>query len=57
VLTNAVLNVSTSGDNKGRSEGRSSNDKEQRMISGGIMERQMLQEPIMIYIGVDSVTV
>ena len=29
---------------------------EQRTISGGMMERQMPQEPIMIYIGVDSVT-
>jgi uncharacterized protein len=28
----------------------------QRTISGGMMERQMPQEPIMIYIGVDSVT-
>lgn len=29
---------------------------EQRTISGGMMERQMPQEPIMIYIGVNSVT-
>jgi len=29
---------------------------ELRTVSGGMMERQMLQEPIMIYIGVDSVT-
>lgn len=29
---------------------------EQRTVSGGMMERQMPQEPIMIYIGVDSVT-
>ncbi|MDQ3888900.1 MAG: VOC family protein, partial [Thermoproteota archaeon] len=29
---------------------------EQRTVSGGILERQMPQEPIMIYIGVDSVT-
>lgn len=28
---------------------------EQRTVSGGMMERQMLQEPIIIYIGVDSV--
>jgi uncharacterized protein len=27
-----------------------------RTVSGGMMERQMPQEPIMIYIGVDSVT-
>jgi uncharacterized protein len=35
------------------------NDKgggEQRTVGGGMMERQMPQEPIMIYIGVDSVT-
>ncbi len=42
---------STSSNDRG-----SSNDKEQRTISGGMMERQMPQEPIMIYIGVDSVT-
>jgi uncharacterized protein len=29
---------------------------EQRTLSGGMLERQMPQEPIMIYIGVDSVT-
>lgn len=29
---------------------------ELRTVSGGMMERQMPQEPIMIYIGVDSVT-
>ncbi|MDQ3971637.1 MAG: VOC family protein [Thermoproteota archaeon] len=29
---------------------------EQRTVSGGMLERQMPQEPIMIYIGVDSVT-
>src|ERR671911_713104 len=29
---------------------------EQRTVGGGMMERQMPQEPIMIYIGVDSVT-
>jgi predicted enzyme related to lactoylglutathione lyase len=29
---------------------------EQQTVSGGMMERQMPQEPIMIYIGVDSVT-
>ena len=29
---------------------------EQRTVSGGMLERQMPQEPITIYIGVDSVT-
>src|SRR5687768_13732522 len=29
---------------------------EQQTVSGGMMERQMPEEPIMIYIGVDSVT-
>jgi predicted enzyme related to lactoylglutathione lyase len=29
---------------------------EQRTVSGGMLERQMPQEPIMIYIGIDSVT-
>jgi predicted enzyme related to lactoylglutathione lyase len=36
--------------------GSSSSGDEQRRVSGGMMERQMPQEPIMIYIGVDSVT-
>jgi uncharacterized protein len=36
--------------------GGSSSGGEQRTIGGGMMERQMPQEPIMIYIGVDSVT-
>jgi predicted enzyme related to lactoylglutathione lyase len=35
---------------------RSSSSGEQRTVGGGMMERQMPQEPIMIYIGVDSVT-
>ena len=39
----------SSGDAGGSSE-------QQRTVSGGMMERQMPQEPIMIYIGVDSVT-
>jgi uncharacterized protein len=34
----------------------SSDGGEQRTVSGGVMERQMQQEPIMIYIGVNSVT-
>ena len=42
-------NNSNGGDGSGRST-------EQRTISGGMMERQMPQEPIMVYIGVDSVT-
>jgi uncharacterized protein len=36
--------------------GGSSSGGEQRTVGGGMMERQMPQEPIMIYIGVDSVT-
>lgn len=39
----------SSGDAGGSSE-------QQRTVSGGMMERQMSQEPIMVYIGVDSVT-
>ena len=42
-------NNSNGGDGSGGST-------EQRTISGGMMERQMPQEPIMVYIGVDSVT-
>jgi uncharacterized protein len=42
-------NNSNGGDGSGSST-------EQRTISGGMMERQMPQEPIMVYIGVDSVT-
>ena len=47
---------STSSRDKGSGDDITSNDSEQRTISGGMMERQMPQEPIMIYIGVDSVT-
>jgi predicted enzyme related to lactoylglutathione lyase len=38
-------------------DGSSSSDGngKQRTVSGGMMERQMPQEPIMVYIGVDSV--
>lgn len=36
--------------------GSNNGDGEQRTLSGGMLERQMPQEPIMIYIGVDSVT-
>jgi predicted enzyme related to lactoylglutathione lyase len=39
----------SSGDAGGSSE-------QQRTVSGGMIERQMSQEPIMVYIGVDSVT-
>jgi uncharacterized protein len=42
---------SSSSNNNGDSGG-----EQQRMVSGGMMQRQMPQEPIMIYIGVDSVT-
>jgi hypothetical protein len=43
------------GSNNSNSAG-GSGSSEQRTISGGMIERQMPQEPIMIYIGVDSVT-
>lgn len=49
----------TSNDKGGRNNSNSddgSGSSEQRTVSGGMMERQMPQEPIMIYIGVDSVT-
>ncbi len=36
--------------------GSNNGDGDQRMVTGGMLERQMPQEPIMIYIGVDSVT-
>ena len=36
--------------------GSNNGNGEQRTLSGGMLERQMPQEPIMIYIGVDSVT-
>jgi predicted enzyme related to lactoylglutathione lyase len=36
--------------------GSNNGDGEQRTVSGGMLERQMPQEPIMIYIGVNSVT-
>jgi uncharacterized protein len=36
--------------------GSNNGGREQRTVSGGVLERQMPQEPIMIYIGVDSVT-
>lgn len=43
------------GNNSNGGDG-SGSGTEQRTISGGMMERQMPQEPIMVYIGVDSVT-
>ena len=50
----------TTSNDKGGSNNSNSADgsgsREQRTVSGGMMERQMPQEPIMIYIGVDSVT-
>lgn len=45
----------TTNDRDSSSSGGGGGD-ELRMVSGGMMERQMPQEPIMIYIGVDSVT-
>lgn len=54
---------STSSSDRGGGGGNNSNGgdgsgsgTEQRTISGGMMDRQMPQEPIMVYIGVDSVT-
>jgi uncharacterized protein len=44
------------GNNSGSGGDGSGSGTEQRTISGGMMERQMPQEPIMVYIGVDSVT-
>jgi predicted enzyme related to lactoylglutathione lyase len=46
---------STTSNDKGSSNSGSGGEQ-QRMISGGMMQRQMPQEPIMIYIGVDSVS-
>ena len=47
----------TSRNNRGDSSGDANGSSEQQgTVSGGMMERQMPQEPIMIYIGVDSVT-
>lgn len=43
------------GNNSNGGDG-SGSGTEQRTISGGMMDRQMPQEPIMVYIGVDSVT-
>jgi predicted enzyme related to lactoylglutathione lyase len=48
-----IFSTTTNGKDHSSSDGGGS---EQRTISGGMMERQMPQEPIMIYIGVDSVT-
>ena len=45
---------SNRGDDSNGDAGGSS--EQQRTVSGGMMERQMSQEPIMVYIGVDSVT-
>ena len=45
----------TTTNDRGSSSGGGEGD-ELRTVSGGMMERQMLQEPIMIYIGVNSVT-
>jgi uncharacterized protein len=45
----------TTTNDRGSSSGGGEGD-ELRTVSGGMMERQMPQEPIMIYIGVDSVT-
>jgi predicted enzyme related to lactoylglutathione lyase len=46
---------STTTNDRGNSS-NSGGGGEQRTVGGGMMERQMPQEPIMIYIGVDSVT-
>lgn len=44
------------GSSSSSSSGGGGGGDELRTVSGGMMERQMPQEPIMIYIGVDSVT-
>ena len=44
------------GDSSDDAKGSSNEQQQQLTVSGGMMERQMPQEPIMIYIGVDSVT-
>jgi predicted enzyme related to lactoylglutathione lyase len=46
----------TTTNDRGSSSGGGGGGDELRTVSGGMMERQMPQEPIMIYIGVDSVT-
>jgi predicted enzyme related to lactoylglutathione lyase len=46
---------STTTNDRGGSSGGAGGEQ-QPTVSGGMMERQMPQEPIMIYIGVDSVT-
>ena len=46
----------TTNDRGSSSAGGGGEGDELRTVSGGMMERQMPQEPIMIYIGVDSVT-
>lgn len=46
----------TTNDRGSSSSGGGGGGDELRTVSGGMMERQMPQEPIMIYIGVDSVT-
>jgi uncharacterized protein len=47
---------STTTNDRGGSSSGGGGGGEQRTVGGGMMERQMPQEPIMIYIGVDSVT-
>jgi uncharacterized protein len=47
----------TTTNDRGSSSGGGDGERDElRTVSGGMMERQMRQEPIMIYIGVDSVT-
>jgi predicted enzyme related to lactoylglutathione lyase len=46
----------TTTNDRGSSSSGGGGGDELRTVSGGMMERQMPQEPIMIYIGVDSVT-
>ena len=47
---------STTTNDGGDSSSSGGGGGELQTVSGGMMERQMPQEPIMIYIGVDSVT-
>jgi uncharacterized protein len=51
-----MFSTTTTNDRGSSSRGGGGGDGEQQTVSGGMMERQMPQEPIMIYIGVDSVT-
>src|SRR5918999_3566573 len=44
------------GSSSNNNNSGSGGEQQQRTVSGGMMQRHMPHEPIMIYIGVDSVT-